>query len=377
MTHGPRAARAGTSIPLRFSDGSGTWRKKAAEIAGSISGLVQSGQCLWVASDQTASIERLTADDADRPAAYADHRSYRLGDFVTLPQTGEKADTEVDLEGIDLQWRSKDTGFLYLVGSHSKARKRVDDDDGQHNAFDKLRTVTLDENRCVLLRIPVIVGAEGLPNLVPSCPDPADKATTITAGRLTDLASAIAEDEHLGPFTGLPGKDNGLDIEGLAVAGDRIYLGLRGPVLRGWACVLQVGVESAGGLTTGRALQLRRNPDPLRKHFLDLGGLGVRDLMVDGDDLVVLAGPTMVLDGPERLLRWPGGAKADAPGLVRAGDIELIYELASGTGNDHAEGIAGISGVDGVRLIVAYDSPAEGRLQHGGDEVLADIFPWP
>jgi hypothetical protein len=99
--------------------------------------------------------------------------------------------------------------------------------------------------------------------------------------------------------------------------------------------------------------------------------------MVDGDDLVVLAGPTMLLDGPERLLRWPGGAKADAPGLVRAGDIELIYELASGTGNDHAEGIAGISGVDGVRLIVAYDSPAEGRLQHGGDEVLADIFPWP
>src|SRR6476469_10832285 len=88
MTHGPRAARAGTSIPLRFSDGSGIWRKTAAEIAGSISGLVQSGQCLWVASDQTASVERLTADDAARPGQYAEHRSYRLGDFVTLPQTG-------------------------------------------------------------------------------------------------------------------------------------------------------------------------------------------------------------------------------------------------------------------------------------------------
>ena len=77
------------------------------------------------------------------------------------------------------------------------------------------------------------------------------------------------------------------------------------------------------------------------------------------------------------LLRWPGGAKADAPGLVRSDELELIYELASGTGNDHAEGIACIGGADGVRLIVAYDSPAEGRLRRDGDEVLADIFPWP
>jgi len=377
MTQRPAAGRAGTTIALRFSDGTGIWRKTAAEIAGSISGLVQSGQCLWVASDQTASVERLTADDADRPGEYAEHRSYRLGDFVTLPHTGDKADTEIDLEGIDLQWLSPGTGYLWLVGSHSKARKRVDEDDRPGKALDKLQTVTLDENRCVLLRIPVIVGAERLPNLVPSCPDPADAAMTITAGRLTELATVIAQDEHLGPFAGLPGKDNGLDIEGLAVTGDRIYLGLRGPVLRSWACVLEIGVESAGGLTTGRALKLRRNPDPLRKHFLDLGGLGVRDLIVDGDDLVVLAGPTMVLDGPTRLLRWPGGAKADAANLVRSGELELIYELAYGNGNDHPEGIATISGADGVRVVVAYDSPAPERLQRGGDQVLTDVFPWP
>src|ERR1700712_4001292 len=107
-----QAGRARATIALRFTDGSGTWRKKASEIAASISGLVQSGQCLWVASDQTASVERLTADDAARPAEYADHRSYRLGDFITLPQSDEKADTEVDLEGIDLQWLSADTGYL-------------------------------------------------------------------------------------------------------------------------------------------------------------------------------------------------------------------------------------------------------------------------
>ena len=36
---------------------------------------------------------------------------------------------------------------------------------------------------------------------------------------------------------------------------------------------------------------------PYRKHLLELGGLGIRDLCVDGDDLLILAGPTMDLDG--------------------------------------------------------------------------------
>ena len=160
-----------------------------------------------------------------------------MGDFITLPQS-EKPDTEVDLEGIDLQWLSHDTGYLWLVGSHSRARKQVKQDDSPTKALEKLYTVTLDENRCVLLRIPVIIGGEGLPNLVPSCPDPADGAKMITGGRLDELATVIADDEHFAPFAGIPGKDNGLDIEGLAVTDDRVYLGLRGPVLRGWACVL-------------------------------------------------------------------------------------------------------------------------------------------
>ena len=88
-------------------------------------------------------------------------------------------------------------------------------------------------------------------------------------------------------------------------------------------------VESAGPLTTGRALQLRRNPEPFVKHFLDLGGLGVRDLSVDGDDLIVLAGPTMLLDGPVRLLRWPDGAKAGAatPGSLGGSPTHLRIAL--------------------------------------------------
>ena len=40
----------------------------------------------------------------------------------------------------------------------------------------------------------------------------------------------------------IPGKDNGFDMEGLAVDGDRLLLGLRGPVLRGFSEALLIGI---------------------------------------------------------------------------------------------------------------------------------------
>ena len=43
----------------------------------------------------------------------------------------------------------------------------------------------------------------------------------------------------------------------------------------------------------------------IRKHFLQLDGLGVRDLHFSGDDLYILAGPTMVLNGDIRVFKWP------------------------------------------------------------------------
>ena len=50
---------------------------------------------------------------------------------------------------------------------------------------------------------------------------PAQVAVVITATR------ALADDPHFGPYMAIPGKDNGFDIEGLAVDGHRLLLGLR------------------------------------------------------------------------------------------------------------------------------------------------------
>ena len=48
-----------------------------------------------------------------------------------------------------------------------------------------------------------------------------------------------------------------------------------------------------------------------RKHFLYLDGLGIRELARDGKDLLILAGPTMALDGTMRMYRL-----RDAAGLA-------------------------------------------------------------
>ena len=175
------------------------------------------------------------------------------------------------------------------------------------------------------------------------------------------LVGALADDEHLAPFLGIPGKDNGFDVEGLAVLpGERVLLGLRGPVLRGWAVLLGLAVHAEGGELVLEAVD---------KHFLDLDGLGVRDLARDGDDLLVLAGPTMVLDGPARILRLRGAVAAGLPPAVSAAEVEHVAELTVGAGCDRPEGLAALP----EGLLVLHDTPAAHRLE--GEALVADLWP--
>ena len=77
------------------------------------------GAVLWVAGDETATVERLVADDRTPRVGRADDAS-ALADFVDLP--GADADEEADIEGL-----ARDGGFLWAVGSHSLRRKRIKD----------------------------------------------------------------------------------------------------------------------------------------------------------------------------------------------------------------------------------------------------------
>ncbi|WNV73681.1 DUF3616 domain-containing protein [Geodermatophilus sp. DSM 44513] len=353
------------TVRLHFGD-----TARAAGTHTNLSAVRSDGPVLWVAGDETATIERLVADDPAAPAEYRDHTTFRLADLVDLPGSGDDEE-EADIEGL-----ARDGSFLWAVGSHSLRRRRVKDKHDDRQALRRLARVSGQPNRQVLLRIPVR-DVDGLPTPVAeSVVDGVRSRAAVFGTTGPDLRDLLADDELLGPFLPIPGKDNGLDVEGIAVAGRRVFLGLRGPVLRGWAVVLQVQPESDPH-APGR-LRLRPFPDgrPYRTFALRMRGLGVRDLCPQGEDLLVLAGPTMDLDGPVHLYRWHGGMAGDPPRVVRGERLTRELDLPYGEGDDHAEGIGLLGPPEDPRLLVVYDSPAPDRLAPDG-AVTADVLRLP
>jgi hypothetical protein len=184
--------------------------------------------------------------------------------------------------------------------------------------------------------------------------------------------TALADDPHLGLFikASIPGKDNGFDIEGIGVYQSRIFLGLRGPVLRGWAMVLEIELEdSSPGILKLR--QIGEAKELYKKHFVWLNGLGIRDLCVDGKDLLILAGPTMDLDGPMQIYRCVNGVNLRENIFSNP---DFIQDIPYGNREDRAEGMTLFQDVAGIpSLLVVYDSPAKSRLV-GDGSVIADVF---
>lgn len=339
-------------------------------LRGQLSAVTQGGRELWVASDEMNSVERLTPAGE---GTWGAHRTFDLAEHLRLPGG---PDEEIDVEGLDI-----DDGYLWLVGSHGLKRRKADAAKNPEKQIARLAELRADGNRYLLARVPLIADEEG-PRLVtrdegdgtPRC-----AARLMGGDRGNVLTEALRFDPHLAPFLQIPSKDNGLDVEGLAVRGDRVFLGLRGPVLRGWAVVLELEIEeSASGLLGLRPVG--EDGAPYRKHFLDLRGLGLRDMCFHGDDLLLLAGPTMDLDGPAGVFRWRDAIGADASQLLGKDALEEVIEVPYGTGehdaHDHPEGLCLFRETEGdaPALLVVYDSP-DRRRTRGESGVVADVFP--
>lgn len=320
---------------------------------------------LWTGSDELLTIERLSPV---APYVFGNHCAFSVADFIDL----FNLEGEIDIEGMDYAG-----GYLWLTGSHSSKRKKAK---GKKPAkdLDRLATVEHELNRYILARIPVHNG-ELLKSFTP--PDHLD--TVLRAGCLQKtekhniLIEALQDDRHLGPFLSfpLPSKENGFDIEGLAVRGNRVFLGFRGPVLRGWAIILEIEVEelTPGNLTLKT---IGASGRPYRKHFVHLDGLGVRELAFYQDDLIILAGPTLDMDGNLRIFCLKNAMSLDEDSVVgqETSQLQPLFDLPFMPGCDHAEGMALFPclGQDNG-LLVVYDTPASSRIL-GSREVFADVF---
>jgi len=323
-----------------------------------LSGAAFTGNWLWVVGDEAAAVELLQRREpaAGETLHFARTASFPLHTLLDLPGG---PDDEADLEGLAVH-----DGWLWLVGSHGLKRKNAKPGRDDATNARRLTRVELDGNRRLLARIPIDVASDGTPALVRQASD-GRRAMRLKGDIVRNgLIDLLAEDPHLAPFLAIPGKDNGFDIEGLAIDGTRLLLGLRGPVLRGWTLLLEVAVQPQGAWL--RLTPLDGRGTMLRKHFLQLGGLGVRDLHFDGDDLFVLAGPTMVLDGDIRLFRWPGARGAlrtnEAPVRFQA-TFDAPVDLPHAPGQDRAEAFCELPDgmVPGGGWLVLYDAPGPQR----------------
>ena len=320
---------------------------------------------LWLGSDETTTLERLSQIDS---YTFGNHQNFQVADLINLPASTDK---EIDVEGLAYA-----DYYLWIVGSHSTKRKKPKPDKKNKKNIERLATIESEPNRYILARIPLING-----ELLQACPHPENPDKQLTAAKLelTDkgnmLMDALESDPHLGPFivSRIPSKDNGLDIEGMVVFNDKIYLGLRGPVLRGWAIILELEFEE----TSSSLLKLRKvgsEGQVYKKHFLKLGGLGIRDLCFDGQDLLILTGPTMDLDGPVKIFRLKNGFNRPKDELLW--EVEPVLNIPHGEGEHHAEGITLFAPIaQQPSVLVVYDSPSETTLLDGATGVLADVFP--
>ena len=359
------ADKPASSPILRFN--AAVLKKDLAKARDNLSAIILRDNHLWLGGDEGTSIDRMTRDARGN---FGEHTRFELKDILSLPAPAKE---EIDIEGLDL-----DGGYLWLIGSHSAKRKKAESDKSLAENLERLGKVEADGNRFTLARVPLNASAE-----------PVAKHGSLTAARLEGdatgnaLTKALRKDRHLGRFVprkssdgaieGIPSKDNGFDVEGLAVSGDRVFLGLRGPVLRGWAVVIEVRVKaSADGVLSLDPIGAAG--EPYIKHFLQLDGLGVRELSIHGNDLLILAGPSMDLDGPVFIYRWASALKSKAESLTGRDDLIKVVTVPFGDKTDHAEGLSIVTRAP-LSVLVSYDSPHPSRLDGAdGSGVSADIF---
>jgi Protein of unknown function (DUF3616) len=125
-----------------------------------------------------------------------------------------------------------------------------------------------------------------------------EKKASPAVERSTALERFIAAEPKLKAHLGdIPGHQ-GVNIEGIAVAGTDLFIGFRVPVDQG-ALILEAPIKAVfdGGNSPGKT------------HTLDLDGEGIRDLAAVEGGLLILTGPEQRKPGKTRVLFWKPGEK--------------------------------------------------------------------
>ena len=312
--------------------------------------LIHGNDLLVVGSDERSHIQILKR---------ARGTDFRLLPNGNVPLATEES--EIDIEGI-----ARYQDYTWVIGSHSLKRKKAKSRDEldqkmrkgdelteSHN-HDRIPTVAVEPTREWLYRLKISDGGTVEPG-------------SILRGSLRDI---FANHPVLSRFRNIPSKENGIDIEGLAVipSGDQekttLLVGLRGPVLRGpLAVVLKVSAKEDEADNGKRVLKVKLKDT----YYLSLGGRGIRGMSEmdrQEDGYLVLAGPVGDEPTPYVLYHWNGeDTVPEIDTLEAEKNVTELCQIPAPEGEPaaKAEGVQFLREGNGrVEFLVVYDSAING-----------------
>jgi len=227
------------------------------------------------------------------------------GDFIPLSHDSyDGKPLELDAEGVAYA-----DGFFYVIGAHGRARHEKD-------SAKEARSVARAAATRKVFRIALSADTVDLATgKLKGKPEIAESAA---------LATMLQQDPVLSRSFDQPLANHGMTIEGVAVRGDTLYAAFRGPVIEdGVAVVASAPLNAlfggtAGGLTLHR---LALGKDSLHQ------GRGIRDLSVEGDGFLLVAGPEadrkLSAAGDYAVFAWDGKTAQPILELPTTGKVKL------------------------------------------------------
>ena len=252
---------------------------------------------------------------------------YRQVDKIILDKNTE----EIDIEGITRQGET-----IYVICSCALVRKSLKAKKKIKENIDRLQTISSEQDRssrCQLFKFTF---------------DPdSGNASDI---EVIDLKDILLKDQILGRFMNIPSKENGVDIEGIAVDNETLYLGFRGPVLRGNYVPIMVTTFD--------------HPESYKLLYVQMDGRGVRDITKVRDGFLIVGGPVGDGEGAYNLYFWDG--TNSIPGKDQEIDAQMVNLGTIPTKGAKAEGITVINETEtDYEVLIVYDT-----LAHGGPELF-------
>ena len=280
--------------------------------------------CL-VADDETQGTQIVILNDGELDA----------GDFLKLTDAQHAGKPlELDAEGVAFGGNS-----FYVTGSHGRARHEQDPSKEEKNNAEAKATrqifrITLPPSAVDMQSGKVV----GVPEIA----------------RSVQLGEIIRAQPEISKWYDKALDDNGLTIEGIAVRGSTLYVGMRGPVLENGSAVILSTPLAA--IFDGQQAEAKVHPLPLGKDTLEKRR-GIRDLASYGGGFLLLAGPVddpapghEIQLGDYSIYSWDGDAA-----------VKKLVDLKGYGEKVKPEALLPLDGdQERARVLLMFDGPNEG-----------------